>query len=201
MGEKFTNYQILSNSISDVAQAVKSLIRTKAYISPPKGGWITAYDQITDYEINYDEISDLAKELSSTLSTVTFAFVVRSGLNFMYLMYDCGRTIDVFCDDPESFGFDQINGETTKAFSGNPGALLRYCLPGTSLDSVNQVLVSSKSGDVEKNGQEAAYQLALFLGIDGYRATSGYSYFEDNSLYNTVDPIIENAEDFLLVQR
>lgn len=201
MGEKFTNYQILSNSTSDVAQVVKSLTRTKAYVSPPKGGWVTAYDQMTDYEMNYDEISHLTREISSTLSTVVFAFVVRSGLNFMYLAYDCGQVMDEFCDDPELFGFEQVNGKATKVFPGNPEVLLRYCLPGTNVDSVNQVLVSSKSGDVEKIGQEAAYQLALLLGVDEYRATSGYSYFEDNSLYNTIDPIIEDAEDFLLIQR
>lgn len=201
MSEQFANHQIFSNSISDVAQVVKGLIRTRAFVSPVKDNWITIYDQMADYEMDYEEISYLSREMSSSLATVVFAFIVRSGLHFMYLVYDCGQKIDEFCDDPESFGVERINNKALKGSYNQSELLLKYCLPDIDINSVHQVLDSSRSGDVEKMGQEAAYQLALLLGIDGYRTINGYSYFEDNSLYNTVDPVLEDAKDFLLIYR
>lgn len=84
MGEKFVTYQIRSSSIENVVDIVKNLTRTKAYVSPPKNGWITVYDQMSDYEFKYTEISNFSQNLSASLLTVAFAFIVFSGLHFIY---------------------------------------------------------------------------------------------------------------------
>lgn len=202
MGEQFVNYQLRSDSMSEVARVVRDITRTKAYVSPPKNGWITVYDQMSDYEFNYNEIRYFSQESSSRLSTVVFAFIVFSGLNFIFFLYDVGKLVDEFYDNPESFefGFKYADATIIERFRGHPERLLKYCLPGIELQSVSHILTSSKNRDINYLGQEAAYELAFLLGIDGYRATSGYSYFEDDSLYNEIDPILEDAEDFLLVQ-
>ncbi|MFW9260019.1 hypothetical protein [Nostoc sp. CALU 546] len=202
MGEKFVNYQIRSSSMENVINIVKNLTRTKAYVSPPKNGWITVYDQMSDYEFKYTEISNFSQNLSASLLTVAFAFIVFSGLHFIYLVYDTGKLVDEFYDDPEAseFGFDYVNDAVIERFKGDPDKLLKYCLPSTTLQSISHILISNKNRDIEFLGQEAAYELALLLGIDEYRAINGYSYFEDHNLYNEIDPNIENAKDFLLVK-
>ncbi len=82
---------------------------------------------------------------------------------------------------------------------GDPDKLLEYCLPSTTLQSISHILISNKNGDIEFMGQEAAYELALVLGIDEYRAINEYSYFEYRNLYNDIDSDIENARNFLFV--
>lgn len=46
MGEQFINYQVRADSIAEVANVVRYLTRTKAYISPAQNRWIAVYDQI-----------------------------------------------------------------------------------------------------------------------------------------------------------
>ncbi|MEH1971348.1 hypothetical protein [Nostoc sp.] len=50
---------------------------TKAYVSLPKNGWITVYDQMSDYEFKYTEIRKFSENLSANLSTVAFAFIAK----------------------------------------------------------------------------------------------------------------------------
>ncbi len=70
MGEGFVNYQIKCDSIKDVSDKVRHLTITKAYVSPPKNGWITVYDRNSDSELQYNEIRHFAQKLSLELSTV-----------------------------------------------------------------------------------------------------------------------------------
>ncbi|HLO49977.1 MAG TPA: hypothetical protein VK211_16285 [Kamptonema sp.] len=201
MGEKFVNCHIHSESVSDVVRVVREITKDRAYVSPPKNHWITVYDRTSDYEYEYDDIYPFAQKLSSHLSTVVCTFLVFSGLNFIYFIHDSGQLVDEFYDDPEAaeFGFDYADDAIRERFHGHPERLLRYCLPGTNVDSISQILTSSRNRDIEIIGQEAAYQLALLLGIDEERAISGYAYFEDD-LYNEREPLMEDAKDFILVQ-
>jgi len=203
MGENFVNYQIRLDSISDVTRVIKDITTARAYVSPPKNGWITVYDQTSDYKQQESEIRYLCQQLSSILSSAVFCFFVFSGLHFIYLLYDKGELVDEFFDNPDAFefGYEQANDAVLERFQGQPERLLKYCLPGTKLELVSRILQFSREKNLDYMGQEAVYQLAILLGINVDRATIGYSYFEDDSLYNETAPTIEDAEEFILVQR
>jgi hypothetical protein len=75
MGASFTNYQVRSNSASAVRDALVPLVRARACVSPPKGGWVTVYDEASD-EQDDEVIRHLAEGLSRTLNTAVLAFLV-----------------------------------------------------------------------------------------------------------------------------
>ncbi len=200
MGEKFVNYQVKWVSQHHVAQIVERITRNQAYVSPSKNGWITVYDQ-TSEEFNRDYIRYFVQELSTKLSTTVFTFMVYRGLNFVYLLYECGEIIDEFDNDTEGeiFGEEYARDIYINRFQGDSNKLLKYCTTSTNQQSISEFLVSCRQRDVEYLGQNAAYELAYLLGMDIKRATIGYSYFEDNNLYVATEFYIEEAEQFLLV--
>jgi hypothetical protein len=200
MGEKFVNYQIRCDSQDDVVQIVEMITRNQSYVSPSKNGWITVYDQ-TSEEFNHDYIRYFTQELSKKLSTIVFTFMVNRGLNFVYLLYNCGEIIDEFDNDiaGETLSEKDGNNGDINSFYGNPHKLLKYCTAGTTLQTVSDFLASCRQRKTEYLGQDAVYELAPLLNIDTNRATIGYSYFEDNNLYIGTEFYIEEAEEFLLV--
>lgn len=201
MGEKFVNYQIRSNSINDVTDIVKSLTEKQAYISPPKNGWITVYDQ-TSERLRYDEINSFAQKISASLSTVVFSIVVFSGLHFIYLLHESGEIIDEFYEDPEglTFGYKYVNNEILKRFRGNPNKLLKHCVSEVTLEAISLFFNSCREHKRDYLGQDAAYEFSLLLGIDPDRAIIGYKYFLDNNFNSEFDPDLDDAQDFILVK-
>jgi hypothetical protein len=203
MGERFINYQICCDLTGDITSSIRAILIKKAYVSLPKDGWITIYDEASEDHFDYTTVSQFAQHLSQRLSAVVFSFVVVSGLYSTYLLYDRGERIDQFHSDPEGFkfGFEQCTEDTLESFRGNPERLLSYCLPGTDISEIQHILTASRNGELDFLGQETIYELATLLGIDGYRAITGYQYFEENSLHNTIDPVLPDAHEFLLVTR
>ncbi len=167
MGEKFVNYQVRCDSQHDVALVVKKITQNQAYVSPSKNGWITVYDQ-TSEKFNHDCIRNFIQKLSAHLSTTVFAFIVFSGLHFIYLLYDKGEIIDEFYDDPEdeTFGYDYADDLIIKRFQGNPSKLLKYCTEGTKEEKFSELFASLKQRDLEYLGQEAVYNFAPLFNID-----------------------------------
>ncbi|MBD2594052.1 hypothetical protein H6G74_06875 [Nostoc spongiaeforme FACHB-130] len=199
MGEKFVNYQIRCDLQQDVVHIVEMITRNQAYVSPSKNGWITVYDQASE-EFNYEYIRYFAQELSEKLSTLVFTFIVNRGLNFVYLIYECGKIIDEFDNDISSEEIEKTKDNTSIRFYGDSRKLLKYSIPSTVLQTVSDFLESCRQRKIEYLGQDAIYELAPLVGIDTNRATIGYSYFEDNNLYIGTEFYIEEAEQFLLVR-
>ncbi|MBP0009302.1 MULTISPECIES: hypothetical protein [unclassified Roseofilum] len=213
MGEKFVNYQVKSSSlsvfsISDICEAVKKITKSQAYITPEKNGWFSIYDR-TSEEFIYHEISAFAQKVSEALSSTVFAFIVLSGINFIYLLYDSGELIDEFYDDPESFtfGYEYVNDKIRKQFQGNPQKILTYCVEGTTLQDLLHFFDICKKNEmdhydgkkIQYYGMDAVEEFVVFLGIDEERATTGYKYLEDDKFYGT-GLEMEDAEDFILVE-
>lgn len=200
MGEKFVNYQIKFDLQQDVVHIVEMITRNQAYVSPSKNGWITVCDQ-TSEEFNYEYIRYFAQELSEKLSTLVFTFIVNRGLNFVYLIYECGEIIDEFDNDIAGEEIEKTKDNNSNIrFYGDSRKLLKYCIPGTVLQTISDFLESCRQRKREYLGQDAIYELAPLIGIDANRATIGYSYFEDNNLYIGTEFYIEEAEQFLLVR-
>lgn len=212
MGEKFVNYQVKNRSISnllisDVCEAVKSITKRQAYITPEKNGWFSIYDQTSEQFI-YEDISGFAQKVSERLSSTVLAIIVLSGINFIYLLYQSGELIDEFYDDPESFtfGYEYVNDRIREKFQGNPQKVLNYCVQGTNIEEVLSFFDICKKNEMDYYdsekihyyGMDAVEEFVVFLGIDEERATIGYKYIENDKLYGiSVD--IEDIEDFILV--
>ena len=203
MGEYFVNYQIKSDLMGDAIDKVSYLTRTRAYLSPPKNGWITVYDLTSDLELKYDEIRNFAQKISAELSTIVLTIIVFSGVHFLYFLDDSGELVDEFYDRPTTgfeFGFIKANKAVVQRFRGHPEKLIDYSHSGTTIESISAFLKSCQEGKVDYLGDGGARHFAQLFGIDEYRATNGYNYFEKYSL-NEKDPDLEDAESFLLVSR
>jgi hypothetical protein len=205
MGAKFVNYQVKSNSQTDVVNAVQNLSLGKCYISPPLGGWITVYDENSDNFSNpnlYDDIVNLARLLSNNLSTVVFAFIVFGGITFIYFAFDNGNLVDEFYDDPENgytFGFSEFDTQVALRFQGCPEKIISYFTPEVTIQQITEILEAAKRSEVDYLGEDVLWHLAPLMGIDEYRATQGFTYFEDELSYPEEDRDIKDAEQFILV--
>jgi hypothetical protein len=200
MGEQFVNYQIKVDRTVDIVRELRTLIRTEAYVSPEANGWVTIYDQMTDRVFRYDEINYIAQELSFRLCAPVFAFIVLSGIYFIYLLYESGELIDEFYDDPRQgyeFGFEHVDEAVVQRFQGHPEALLALCPSGTTLEAVSQFLEFCRGRNTDYLGNSAPYHLAELLNINQDRAILGFHSFEADELQALGE--IEDAEDFVHV--
>ena len=91
MGAFFTNYQIRSTSPDAVRDALKPLAK-RAYISPPKNGWVTVYEQQSDSQDDAI-LRRIAMGLSRKLATEVFAFCVHDSDILIYFLYGRGQLL------------------------------------------------------------------------------------------------------------
>src|SRR5438874_2591578 len=103
MGAFFTNYQLRTEDSSAVANAVKPLASPRAYVSPPKNGWVTVYEEKSD-EQDDAVLRKIAMALSRSLKTAVFAFLVHDSDVLMYWLYNNGQIVDEFNSAPDYFG-------------------------------------------------------------------------------------------------
>jgi hypothetical protein len=204
MGEQFVNYQIKSDSQTSVVKAVQQLSLGKCYVSPPSGGWITLYDKMSEdfrnpYLDNY--IFRFASSLSATLKLPVFVFIVFSGLDFLYFVFDNGILIDEFHSAPQDghrFGFDKFDAQTKKRFQGWPGKIIPYFKPNTVVEEVASLLNHAKERDIRYLGEDVIYYLAPLMGLDECRAAMGFKYFEVDMM--DPDEAINDFDEYVLVE-
>lgn len=205
MGTWFVNYQVRSDSQVDVAEIVKQLSSGKCYISPPEGGWISVYDEMSENYQNpqlYEYITNVVSAISSQLNTSVFAFIVFSGVEFFYFLYKNGQVCDEFCDDPQNsftFGFKQFNKEVQRRFQGKPENLLPYSISGTTVEEIIEVLNSIKKGETDYLGEDGILHLAPLLGMNEYRAIQGYKHIENEFSLSVEYQDIQDIENFIFI--
>jgi hypothetical protein len=170
MGAFYTNYQVRSDSTADVVKALGPLVRSRAYVSPTKNGWVTVYDEASDDQSDVI-LREIAMGLSETLNTAVFAFVVHDSDVFLYWLFQSGRLIDELDSDPEYFG-NKVNEATRARLRGNTAALLPLCRPGTTAAEIDAVLhdPDAPSGIAD----ELLADLAELLGMDDTRTALGF---------------------------
>lgn len=205
MGQQFVNYQVKFNSQAEVAKIVEKLSSGKCYVSPPEGGWISIYDEMSENYYNpnlYEYIVNFASSLSSNLNTLVFAFVVFSGVEFFYFLYKNGDLLDEFCDDSKrsyTFGFKEYNGEVEIRFQGKPEKFLPYCISGTTIENIIEVLNSIKKAEIDYLGEDGILHLSPLLGMNEYKVIQGYKYFENELSLCEEERDIKNAENFIFI--
>jgi hypothetical protein len=173
MGAFFTNYHVRSDSLATVRDAVAELIQTRAFVSPPKNGWVTIYDEDSD---NQDEatLSRIGAGLSKSLKTATLAVLVHSDIA-AYWLYQNGKLLDEFNSAPDYF--EATDEATRQRLRGDPDALLPLCIAGTARAQVDSILHDPDGSPIM--AEQIFTELAPVLGIDPARMSLGFTYFEE----------------------
>jgi hypothetical protein len=181
MGSFFVNYQIKSNDQAKVVAAASELVQGRAYVSPPKTGWVTLYDETSDQQDAY-EIGRLGSELSTKLETVVFAFIVHDSSMFIYYLFDNGDLLDEYNSTPPPTN-DAAEDDQKIRFAGRSEILINYCVPGTTRGDLEVIL--QRGENLAEGGfassvyaEERLHPLASALQMDDLRTTLSYGDFD-----------------------
>jgi hypothetical protein len=188
MGAFFTNYQVRSDSAEKVIGVAARSVKTRAYVSPPKDGWVTVYDETSDDQ-DQEELQRLAKVLSRDLSTAVFAFLDHDSDILMYFLYERGEVVDEYNSNPDYF--DEADEVTRTRCRGSARAVLKHCVSGTPIEIVKRILHHS---DDYGFAEDILADLAPLLGMDEARLHLGFKYFTEEGAESLPD-----AENFQLV--
>ena len=179
MAASYVNYHVRSDDTAAVAAAVKAQVQGRAVLTPPSGGWVTLYDEISERQDAY-EIGRIAGELSVMLSTAVFAFVVNADTLFVYYLFENGDLMDEYNSSP---GPTDVRAGVDPAswFAGRPELLVNYCAEGTRPEAIAGALArvdtlhSSTGFGAAVRAEQRLRPLAGALRIDIARATRGYN--------------------------
>jgi hypothetical protein len=194
MGAFFVNYHVRSDSMARVRDALSPMVKSAAYVSPSKAGWVTVYEKSSDQQDD-QIIRRIANELSTALKTAIVSFLVHDSDIFMYWLFQSGQLVDEFNSAPDYF---KRAGKAEHArVRGNSDALLPLCVPGTTRDQVEAVLHPPEGQPLF--AEDIVSDLAGLLGIDEARASLGFNYFDEEAEQNLPDaaefePVGKGAE-------
>jgi hypothetical protein len=192
MGAFFTNCQVRRTSPSAVANALAKLIRSRAYISPEKNGWVTVYAEATE-EQDQAVLCRIAAGLSKVLKTDVFGFLVHDSDIAAYWLYRCGALADEFNSAPDYFG-ETVDDATRARVRGSPDALLPLCVAGTTRAQIEAVI--HPSDGFQLMAEQILADLAELLGIDESRIALGFNYFAEEG-----EEMLPDADQFEPVGR
>jgi len=181
VGAFFTNYQVRSDSMEDVIRVLNSSVRRRAYISPPKNGWVTVYDESSDDQ-DERELQRLAKTISKDLSTSAFAFLNHDSDVLLYFLYERGVLADEYNSNPDYF--EEADQATRERCRGKAEVVLRHCIDGTTVQDIENILHRADEYTFAENILD---DLAPRLDIDPLRLRFGFKYFEDEGDENLGD--------------
>lgn len=187
MGASFTNYQVLAKSASKIKKALEPLVKSRAYVSPEKNGWVTVYDESSDDQ-NEAVITHIATELSKSLVTTVLACLVHDSDIAAYWLYQSGALTDEFNSAPDYFG-NEVDDKTRARLSGNSDVLLPLCVASTTREEIEAVI--HPSDDFPMMAEGIFVDLAKLLGIDDARIGLGFTCFD-----NEGEKILADASEF-----
>jgi hypothetical protein len=187
VGAFFTNYQVRSNSASEVKKALAPLAKSRAYVSPAKNGWVTVYDEESDSQ-DQELLPRTAAALSKSLQTSVFAFLVHDSDVAVYWLYQNGVLADEFNSAPDYFG-EEPSEQTRARVRGDAHKLLPLCVAGTSRADIEAVI--HPEDGLPLMAEELFADLGKLLGIDDARICLGFNYFEQEA-----EEILPDAGDF-----
>ena len=187
MGASFTNYQVRAKTASKVKKALEPLVKSRAYVSPEKNGWVTIYDESSDDQ-NEAVIIHIATELSKSLVTTVLACLVHDSDIAAYWLYQSGALTDEFNSAPDYFG-EEVDDKTRTRLRGNTDALLPLCVASTTREDIEAVI--HPPDDFPMMVEDVFVDLAKLLGIDDARIGLGFTCFD-----NEGEEILADASEF-----
>lgn len=198
MGSSYTNLQVRTRDYDRVVSILRDGNALPVYVSKPcDRGWISVYPRGTE---NQDPqlLRALAQRLSKDLETGVFGFLVHDSDLFWYVLFENGKQSDEYESDPGYF-----DGEDVGPSGGNMRAVVRYCIPGTTIKDLtdtfskkpNRVAGTVKflwhlmRKDLEKafsstsvfRGDSLAANFGARLGLPRDRVCLGFKYIKQGS--------------------
>jgi hypothetical protein len=175
MGAFIVNVNVRSQDRQAVERAVAALNPSAAWVTDPKNGWVTVYDEEASTQDDR-RIRELSEHLSDAVGAPAIAFLVHDSDFVCYWLCDGGRVIDEFNSCPDYFGDD--SGEDSDEDGdpgergGRPEVLVKYCAQGKQLVDVERVLRAKRPLFAD----EQLAELAGLLGIDEERAIADFMF-------------------------
>ena len=191
MGAFIVNYQVRSGSLAAVREVLKSLVTAQAYVSPPKNGWVTVYDEESDSQDDA-VLRRIAAGLSRALKTDVIGFMVHDSDIAMYWLYRAGALLDEFSSAPDYFG-NAVDDATRERLRGENEILLPLCVSGTTVEAIDAALHPAEEATF---AEDYLAMLAALLGIDERRINLSFEYF-----VNEGKDILDDASEFESVSR
>jgi hypothetical protein len=188
MGAFITNIHVRSDSASKVVDALDGLVQARAYVSQPKEGWVTIYDEASD-EQDAELLGSIAESLSKKLAAGAIAIMVHDSDVLTYWLYDKGSLLDEFNSNMEYFG-EEPDAHTRARYSGDAAALLTFCRHGVTQGDIEAVIHPPDGPPAF--AEEMLGDLAKVLGFDETRITLGFKYFDGEG-----EDILPDAQDFV----
>ena len=142
MGATFSSIQVRSDSQEAVIESLSGLLKEPTYVSPAVGGWVGVYPE------GAEATDALAVGLSLRLATAVLDWSVYDSDVFTYSLYEKGALGAEFNSAPGYFEVMSAEGDEEHGpervdparVQGDPQALLPYCVPGTTLVAIQEVL-------------------------------------------------------------
>ena len=159
-----------------VRDAVAGLVRARAYLSAPKNGWVTIYDEASDQQDD-SIIRTFGSTLSQKLNTAVIACLVHDSDIAAYWLFDRGKLVDEFDSAPDYF--KKATAATHARVRGRAEALLPLCLPGTTSEQVDSTLHPPDGPPLM--AEDMLVDIARLLGIDEHRMSLGFKYFDEEA--------------------
>lgn len=211
MGNSYTNYLVRSDAVGPVVAVARRVCCGPAYVAPAGTGWVGVFDEVSEHQ-GGAMMHQLARDLSVGLDAAVFAFSVYESDVLKYLVYEAGRLVAEFdswpdydrpgaepvvgADDrpearrphPDQLVLFDVGEPREPPTPGNPEAILRYCVPGTTLRQVRELLRQDSWATLEAERQRGTgplkgfhrhQELARLLGIDDRLSHLGLGYLEE----------------------
>jgi hypothetical protein len=166
MGTSFDNCQVRNESAETVVGVLTNL-NLSAFVSDVENGWVSVFP--------HESAGEIAQKVSENLqTTAVYLWQFDSDVDG-YVLYHKGEIIDEFVSnleyglDPHEDNIDEIvTPEIRARYAGKPTALLPYCLPNTTEETIKAAL-----HDVFYPGA-----LCSILGIPEERCTLAFRFIE-----------------------
>lgn len=165
MGISFYNWHVRTNDAAAVKTALHESLKIAAYVSDVYNGWVSVYPHTM-----YGDIE--AVRLSAALSLPVLYLWEYHDDVAGYHLYENGVLRDGYESDPDYWvgdldeNGDEIQPKTPEELErlrGIPDALLGYCLPGTTVDTIAVALAAHN--DVAMYATEVMMRLSELLGL------------------------------------
>ena len=193
MGASFTNCQVRSDDANAVVAVLTPLLKTRGYVSPPYGGWVTVYDEATESQ-DTELLIALAQKLSKALKTTVFGILVHDSDIAAYWLCQSGAVVDEYDSCPDYFG-NEVSAAERQKVRGDTDKLLPLCMAGTTREQIDAVIHPTEE-DSPVFAEDIIRELGKLLGMEENRASLGFEYFE-----NEGGDIVDDFADFVLIEK
>jgi hypothetical protein len=166
MGSFIGNVHVRSQDRQAAESALATLRSTGAWITSPKNGWISIFEERASTQ-DGDWIRSMAESLSNALRAPAIGFLVHDSDILCYWLCDKGKLIDEYNSCPDYFG---DGDEPAGPSGGDPRLLLPYCIADAQLANLRRILAEQEYVFAD----ERLTDLAKLLGIEAERALGDF---------------------------